>query len=935
MWFGTRNGLCRFDSYEMKVYRNTIDTNSISGNWILSINEDKNGNLWVGTHQNGLNKFDPQTQKFTRYGYKNGFGNQIYQIEILSDGTLCAATNNGLAVWNAKNQSFTVFRPYNNSNSINSHLVSDLVEASDGNIYIATHHNDIQRFDRRTGKFYSIKYINRENAGNYRKRLLDTKDGNLWISANLHGVCKLNLKTGDAKFYFKGNKGLSSDVLTGDMIQNTDGKIWIATDDAGINILNPETDSVEYIRFDKEKKEGLAGDHIYALYKDDANRIWVGFFDKGVAYFDPLMKKFDNRWLSDSISSFFRSKSVISAFEDTQKNLWIGTDGNGLHCITHNGKIEHYYHQPQNQNSISTDIISSIGQDKNGNLLIGTYMGGLNVLNRKTQEVKRFAIENQNRQSLHSLSIWSILTDSKNISWLGLLANGVDIYNPDNETFTNIGPNSNEMIRVGHPNIMAIMEDSKGGIWFGSEGDGIYIYDKKARSIHRLGKNDANSILKNTIVKALYQDKENNIWIGTEGDGLLCYNPQTGTSTQFTDRDGLTGMIVLGIQQDKAGNLWVATYDGLCIFHQQSNTFSAFNTDDGLSSNELNAGTFLKLSDGKFFVGSLNGINLFDPLELTFNQSIPKVFFTQLKVLNQIVSVGDTINQRVILSNDIAFTPEITLTDSEKIFSIEFAALNITHAQKCRYRYMLQGFDDEWVTTSAAHRFASYSSLPSGSYVFKVQASNNDGKWGNNTAQLRIVVLPPFWKTVWFVSLMLLLVAAVVATGYFARLRYIREKFLQEKAINEKRIVELEKENIENELEKLTLYTVNRNRVLIDYKNRLMGLSSKAKPDVKDGLQVVIDEIDKEIGDDKEWKYIEPQLDKFYDDFISKLRQQHPALTLSEIKVATYVRMNLTSKEISEFMHKTTRAVENDRYRLRKKINLDSNESLKDYLMNL
>ena len=248
---------------------------------------------------------------------------------------------------------------------------------------------------------------------------------------------------------------------------------------------------------------------------------------------------------------------------------------------------------------------------------------------------------------------------------------------------------------------------------------------------------------------------------------------------------------------------------------------------------------------------------------------------------------------------------------------------------------MLEGFDEDWILTNSNHRFASYSNLEKGDYIFKVKASNNDGKWGNNISELKITILPPFWATVWFKILIFLTFLAVFSIFYYIRMRFVKKNFAQEQAINQKRIIELEKENTESELEKLTFYTVNRNRELINYKNRLLSLSMKAKESVKKGLKLVITEIDKEIADDKEWKYLEPRLDKFYNNFVTKLRTKHSNLTLSEIKVATYVRMNLTSKEISEFMHKTTRAVENDRYRLRKKINLDSNESLQNYLLNL
>lgn len=936
MWFGTRNGLCRYDGYEIKVFRSSSNPNSISGNRILSIAEDNNGFIWVGTYQNGLNRFDKRKSSFTHFNIEQGIGNQVYRIKKLSDGSISIGSNNGLSIYDSDTDSFVNYVPDSSEKSVNSHLVSDILETKDKSIFIATWENDIQEFDKSKGEFKSIKYIKgNQPVVNYRKRLLEDLNGNIWISAQKHGLCRYNREKGDIRFFHNNSEDLNTEILNGDMILSPDGNIWVATDEGGINIYNTNTNSFEYITQQTDFSNSLISNHIYTLYLDNSNRVWVGTFDQGVAFFDPQMNKFKSNIISDNVFSFFKGKSILSLFQDKNETLWIGTDGHGLHSIDYGNKLKSYYHDPANKNSLSSNVITSLCDDADGNLLIGTYTGGLNKFNSNTQQFERFRPDSDNGDAIHSENVWSIIRDSEGNNWLGLLGSGADIFDSRLAKFKNIGPYSNELIKVGHQNVMSILEDSDGDIWFGTEGHGVYIFDKQAGKVLKLPLDINIKSLSNGIIKDIFQSITGDIWIATEGDGLYKYSEVNKSLKQYTTSNGLPGMIVMAIEEDNAGDIWVSTYDGLALLRKKTDSFTAFFNHDGLVSNEFNPNSFIKLRDGSLVVGSINGINVFNPHAIQYNQIKPKVYFTKLNILNQEVFPGDTINKRIVLDKDILYTKEIELKYSDKIFSIEFVALNLTLPQKCQYKYMLEGFDKDWIYTNPLHRFATYSNLKEGQYTFKVQASNNDGVWGETSAELIIIVLPPFWKTNWFISFVLLAIAGTFILVYIYRMRALKNKFLKEQVINQNRILELENENIEAELEKLTYYTINRNRVLVNYKNRLHLLSNQAKESVKKGLNVVIDEIDKEINDDKEWKYLEPRLDKFYNNFISQLRKLHPDLTLSEIKIATYVRMNLTSKEISEFMNKTIRAVENDRYRLRKKINLDSNESLQNYLMNL
>ncbi len=936
MWFGTRDGLCRYDGYAVKVFRNTSESSSISGNRIMAIAEDNSGFLWIGTYQNGLNRFDKKKNSFTKFGSSEGIGNQVYRIKVLSDGAVYVGSNEGLAIFYPDSDSIRIFTPDNSPGSINSYAVSDILETRSGHIYIATWENEIQEYDPGNQAFKSISYIPENlKVENYRKRMIEDTEGNLFIAAQLHGLFKYSPQTGAVKFFNEGNGQLNTEVLNGDMILTPEGNIWISTDIGGINVFYPKEESFEYIRFQEGRAEGLPSDHIYTFFLDRSNRIWVGTFDQGIAIYDPQMNKFRNQLFPEKIYSFFQKKSVLSLLEDSGGTIWIGTDGFGLHELDNQMNLTSYYADENDQNTISSNVITSLEEDASGNILIGTYSGGLNIYDPKSNKIKIYKPNVRITNALHSDNVWTILSDSEDRIWLGLLGSGADLFHPENQSFLNLGPYSTEVLKIGHPNVMSLMEDSDGDIWFGTEGNGIYVIDKQANKVIRISTDSESRITEEGIIKALFQDSQGNIWIATEGSGLFKYNEGNKHLEQYTTEHGLPGMIVLGIQEDNSGNIWASTYDGLAIHRKSNNRFTSFYNSDGLSSNEFNGEAFIKLRNGTFMLGSINGIDIFDPLSIQFNQNIPKVLFTQLTVMNKIIEAGDSLNGKVILTNDILYTTDIELTATHKTFSVEFAALNFTHPEKCQYRYMLEGFDDNWILTPVDYRIAAFSNLKDGEYILKVEASNNDGKWGNNLTELKITVLPPWWKTGWFLSLSGLFIILILIRLYTGRIKYIRNKYEQDKAESKHRIIELEKENIESELEKLTYYTVNRNRVLINYKNRLQSLSNKAKESVKKGLYVVIEDIEKEIADDKEWAYIEPRLDKFHNNFITKLREKHPNLTLSEIKIAAYVRMNLTSKEISEFMHKTIRAVENDRYRLRKKINLDSNESLQTYLMNL
>ncbi|HYW94516.1 MAG TPA: two-component regulator propeller domain-containing protein [Bacteroidales bacterium] len=931
--------MTKYDANELTTFRSTGKENAISGNWILSVNEDLQHNLWIGTLLHGVDKLNKATGKIKHYDNRYGFGNRVNKITILDDGSVWLCTENGLARYLPEKDSFKVYLPEEgNPRSLNSWYVFDMIQTRKGQCYVATWHPDIMSFDPDSGRFKSVSYT-RDPALNidYKKKILEDNQGNLWISASQHGLCKLNPATGKSVLYTDKAGELNTNILNGNMMLSPEGNVWIATDGGGIDIYHQADGTFSYINANAGWGNDLPGNQVYSLYRDDQNIIWAGFYDKGVAFYDPLSSRFGKTLFGHGDLTIFRGISVISLFQDSEGRIWAGTDGSGLYLFDPKKGMKVHKHDAHNPNSISTDVITSIGEEPSGRIIAGTYAAGLNLINTKSGVITKVNQKEKLNQSVNSTSIWEIFRDSKDNIWLGLLGSGIDLYNPRNHTFKNFGPGSGELNKVDHPNIMVIMEDNDGDIWFGTEGNGVFILDNQTRKITRMSTQTQadNSILMTGVIRSFFQDRKGLVWIGTEGDGVVIYNKKNGRIQRLTTSDGLPDMIIQGIQEDGKGNIWISTGYGLCMYNPYNKRIVNFTTRDGLSGNEFNADAFIQLNDGRMLAGSSKGLDVFNPENIVLNQNIPRVLITSLNIMNTEINAGDTINGRVLLKKQIWETGHVTLTHLDKIISLEFAALNFTLPEKCEYQYKLTGFDEDWVSTDAGHRLATYTNLPKGDYIFQAKASNNDGKWGNNICRLEITVLPPFWNTWLFYSVLVLTFFLLGYIIYRTRLNFYTTKFMQKQAEQEKRVIELENENLESELSRLTVFRFSRNRVLLEMKRKLEGLSVKARESVKSGLDKVVEEINQEINSDVDWKYIEPQLDRTYNNFITRLKEKHEDLSLSELKIAAYVRMNLTTKEISEFMHKTIRAVENDRYRLRKKLGLEAADSLQSYLMNI
>jgi ligand-binding sensor domain-containing protein len=466
------------------------------------------------------------------------------------------------------------------------------------------------------------------------------------------------------------------------------------------------------------------------------------------------------------------NKSVLSIFQDESGRVWIGTDGDGLYCLEKDKDPVVYNHNPSDVNSLSSNVITSIEALPSGDLMVGTYVAGLNFIDGATGLITRFDQKYGDSRSLTQTSIWDILWDSRDNIWLGLLGYGLALYDPVQNTLEDYGPMSEKPNRVDHQNVMTIMEDTDGEIWFGTEGAGIRILDQQTKMMTGISLPVGDESLSHSLIRSFMQDRKGQIWIGTEGEGLFIYNKRSGEIQRITTSEGLPDMIVQGMIEDDIGNVWITTGNGLAMYRTSTGQILNFYRSDGLSASEFNEGAILQMEDGRIIVGSTSGMDVYNPGGIVLNQNLPRVVLTRLEVLNREVKAGDTLNDRVILNKDINYTDKIRITFRDKIITLMFAALNYQQPEKCRFQYQLEGFDNDWIETPSNRRFATYSQLSQGEYVFKVRASNNDGKWGNNIRELTIVVSPPFWKTWWFVTIVVFIITGFIVFLYRTRLAY-------------------------------------------------------------------------------------------------------------------------------------------------------------------
>jgi ligand-binding sensor domain-containing protein/signal transduction histidine kinase/DNA-binding response OmpR family regulator len=764
LWFGTGDGLNKYDGHKFKVFRNKPDdSKTIPYNSIVCLFEDKAGELWIGT-SGGVAKYNRNDDSFTSYG--GGTVNSIFES---SDGTVWVGTFQGPQILDRKAQKVIPARSRDNQYSSIEYSTSCIYEDGRGNLWIGTA-NGLFLYNRKQRKIQNIEYSRNQNQDgkSWVISIIEDRSGFFWVGAEngLHAFSYKNdgllIRRNDIKV-----PEILSGRITSIICLNKDGTLWVGKE-SGLILFDPKNGTTSTFQKKAHDEQSLSHNSIRSLYLDDQEILWIGTYGGGLNKYDKNQFLFGKYQIYSLENPSLISNVVTSFEEDHSGNMWIGTDGGGLFLWeTANNRFIPFYPGSQ-AHYFPSYTVMTIKLSKNKKYLwVGTYDQGLVELNIKTKSMRFFNIENK---KLNDNFVTSILEDRNGKLWIGTNNKSVTVIDPSNGEVDNNLNNKVDNNLNNNTTIRALCEDADGKIWIGTYG-GVSIYNPSTKSFSYLTEGNSNV---SNIIYSIFKDSKNNMWVGSMGGGLYLFNSRTEKLTAFSESKGLASNIVNSIVEDAQGYLWISTSRGISRFNPGNGTFKNYTREDGLQSNEFVRGAGYITKAGRIFFGSIDGFNAFYPEDNRINSNIPNIVITDFQLSNKSLP-AEMYNPQ--LKQNSNGSPQIILPYNESVFSIEFAALSYTVPEKNQYAYMLQGFDKDWNYVGYEHK-ATYTNLSPGEYTFKVIASNNDGVWNKEGTSLKIIITPPLWKT--GIAYILYLLIAIGILYYIYREIKARERLKNE-----------------------------------------------------------------------------------------------------------------------------------------------------------
>jgi ligand-binding sensor domain-containing protein/signal transduction histidine kinase len=737
MWFTTLGqGMYRYDRSGSRFTQFRHDhtgSNSIGSDSAFCALVDSAKTLWVGT-AHGLNSLDKSRRLFKHY--PSGPRDRVYtlfQDPHDSKGLLWIGSSDGLYVYDMTSDSFSRYP------------------------------NDIAR-----------PLLPRDN--NVRTIYADRK-GRLWVG----------MKGGMARFDRSTRRFVS---YLGGLYANTWGyvnKAWsICEDKAGTMWMVSHWGALR--RFDEARNEwtpvSVASDHeilFHSVCEDRSGTLWFGTVADAVLKFDRARKPFINYTKVPGDASSLSSATVTGISEDASGAVWVGTTAGLNKLDPSTGTFLHYLHDSRNSFSLSNNEIWPVLEDRMGKLWIGTEGGGLDEFDRRMRRFVHHRFLPGNSLSLASDDVHSLCESRDGTLWIGT-APSVMEYLPAMNGFRR-HPADHAKAPIWSE-VRAMLEDHLGLIWIAVPGGGLLKYDRTSdiwtQYVRDPSAGTGTRSLGDMGVRSLCEDHLGTLWVGTDG-GLFRFDRLTGTFTSFSVKDGLKDDYVDAILEDGKGCLWLGTANGLSKFNPQTGVFRNYDAGDGVTMGQCRLPTGYKNRKGEMFFGGSNGLLRFHPDSIRDNPFLPRIVLTGFT----------TADRPVLLDSAIAEKQLLTLSYRDNVISFEFAALNYTSPEKNQYAYKLEGFDGAW-TYCGTRRYATYTNLDGGRYLFRVKGSNNDAMWNEEGVSIAVIITPPYWKTWWFTAMLWLTFAGSLAgiVRYFEMAKLKRQivSLEHERAMESERI---------------------------------------------------------------------------------------------------------------------------------------------------
>jgi ligand-binding sensor domain-containing protein/two-component sensor histidine kinase len=790
LWFGTYNGLCKYDGYSFITYQfDPNDTTSIGGNLITRIFEDSSGLIWVIVRGTGIFIFDRTTEKFTRFNPKSDFLSPNYTsswaLNEDKEGKIWTGNDHDgqLIRYDKKTSALDIFTDSifakQDANTKENRGISTIYKDKYGALWIGSTNglhrlNLISQGQGKSSRISFTPYLhdpnnNRSLAGNNINSIYEDSTGKLWVTGD--GIINLlDPRSGACNKRFIPDPKNPHAIYSNDISNITldkEGSLWVGAANV-LHKLNKERTSFTRYIHDPNDPASLNGNKFFKLFIDNSNILWLSTLG-GLDKVDLNQKAIALYRHNPSNIHSLSNNNVSAICEDKTGIVWLGTIGGGLNAWNkHTNIFTHYRDNPSKWGSIGSDFITAILEDREGNLWIGggkNSIGILSRLDRKTGTFKNHSFI-LTFETTYGNPVLTLYEDRQGFIWVGSTG-GVSRFNPKTETWVHYPYDPKKPEGISDYWTNTICEDNSGNFWLGHGSYALDKLDPKTGKIthYTHHPNDTTSI-SSSAVKSIFKDSKGTLWFATRYGGLCRLNEANETFTSFTKRDGLPSNTIYSILEDDEGSLWLTTNKGICRFNPSTRTFTNLDKDDGLQGNQFeirveNVGGCYKGKDGTLYFGGPNGFNVFHPHDLHVNTSVPPVVITRFSLFNKPVPGKNEAKQ-------------IELNHDQNFFSFEFAALNYSSPVKNQYAYRLVGIDKDWVY-SGQQRLANYTSIAPGTYVFKVKASNNDGIWNEKGTSVTIIIYPPWWKTWWAYLLWSVIIVALLYSIYYVRISRLKE----------------------------------------------------------------------------------------------------------------------------------------------------------------
>ena len=773
LWFGTQEGLNRYDGYDFVVYQHDAsEPRSLSHDWVWTVFVDSAGHLWVGTDGGGLSRYEPASNDFTHFRHEptdpaslsSDRVRVIYEDQM---GLLWIGTDGGgLNRFNSADNSFI---HYHSDPKLSGGLPNDkvlaILEDRSGAMWIGTNGGGLARLDRESGEFlyYQQHQLRADRLSDNRVRCLyEDQQGRFWVGTE-SGLNLFDSREGVFKQFHHDPQNpysLSNDEVRS-IFQDHHGTMWVATE-AGLEEWRPDIQGFFHYAHDPSDPYSLANNRVTTVLQDIGGVLWIGTYD-GISRWNYISDAFTYYQNKPNGKPGLSNNVVTGISESPDGVIWVGTYGGGLNRLDRvTGNVISFEHDSTDtQNSLSDNRVMAVFADNAGNVWAGTRNKGLNRLNSATGQITRYRHDPLDEYSISADGVTALHGGENATLWVGTYGGGLNKLDLVSGKFNAFQHDSNDSSTLSSDRVLSIYRDRSGVLWVGTEDGGLNRFDKTTQSFtrYRHAPERASSLSSDTAWEIL-ESRDGSLWIATRGGGLNRWLPEDRKAGRavfrhYGKREGLISNTLHGVLEDEHGHLWLSTNRGLSRFDPASESIRHFDKRNGLQGDEFNFGARLRSSNGSLLFGGTDGLIIFQPSQVRFNQHPPPVAVT---AYSRMVPLASS------LSTDTTLT-DVAIGFRDYSISFEYAALDYTSSDKNQYRYMLQGFDEDW-RVSGRFRRTTYTNLPAGRYTFKVKASNNDGVWSRGSADILLQVTPPPWKTGWaYAGYLLLLLGLITAVA--------------------------------------------------------------------------------------------------------------------------------------------------------------------------